>query len=137
MGFWPYYYDEAGERQWDQLFICIWLALNVFPMWFVIYSNKHVKPDAKRDVDYQPFVRFDYQNWSYVQGTIFGLFALPRFLIGWSFFFAVAFTVAFAKWTKSDAQPMMGPRFWITNQITRLGFRIALLMTGLVWVEKK
>lgn len=32
---------------------------------------------------------------------------------------------------------MVGPRFWIANQITRFGFRIALYMTGLVWAEKK
>ena len=137
MGFWFFYYDEAGEWHWHWLFIGVWLALNVLPMWYVIYSNRRVKPNAKRDADYQPFVRLDYKNWSYVQGTIFGLFSMPRFLIGWGFFFVVAFAVAFAKWTKSDAQPMVGPRFWIVNQITRFGFRIALFMTGLVWAEKK
>ncbi len=103
MGIWLFYCDESGEWHFNWLLIGLWLVLNVLPMWYVIYSNRRVKPNGKRDADYQPFVRLDYQNWSYLKGTIFAFFSLPRFLIGWGFFFAVAFVVAFSKWTKSDA----------------------------------
>ncbi len=52
MGFWLIYYDDAGDWHFDLLFIGTWLAINVLPMWYVIYSNSHVKPDSKRDTEY-------------------------------------------------------------------------------------
>lgn len=118
MNFWFTYVDDVGGCHWDWHFIVfMWLLLNVGPVWYTIYFNKHVKPDAVRDANYQPFVRLDYENWSYFKGFIFGLLTWPRFIVGWSAFFACALSVAILKSTKSKDKPLTGWRYWLVNKI--------------------
>jgi hypothetical protein len=132
------YIDENSEEQWNWTFIGLWFALNVFPLWYVIYSNRRVKPDPVRDANFKPFVRFDYPNWSYFIGTFFAVFTLLKFLVGWISFFMAAFSVALAKKTKSDpTQPLVGWPFYFANLMTRVFFRFTLFMAGLIWCEKK
>ena len=53
------------ETRWVPLLL-VWTFINVAPMWWVIYANKRSAYRADRDTGYEPFVRRDYKNWSYV-----------------------------------------------------------------------
>lgn len=59
-------------------------------MWYVIYTNKRSKPDPKRDANFEPFVRHDYNNWSYWKAIFTHFFFWPRFIIGWTGFLCLA-----------------------------------------------
>ena len=52
-------------------------------MWYTIYANKRLRPNPERDAKYAPFVRYDYDQWSYTLAIFTHAFFLPRMVIGW------------------------------------------------------
>lgn len=61
----------------------LWLTLNTCPMWYTIYANRRLRPDPERDAKYAPFVRYDYDQWSYTLAIFTHAFFLPRLILGW------------------------------------------------------
>lgn len=55
-------------------------------MWWVIAKSGKFKPVAERDEGYKPFVRHDYENWSYVWALFTHFLFWPRFFFGWGTF---------------------------------------------------
>ena len=57
------------------------LSSSILP-WYVIWRNKRLKPDAERDIErFKPFVRHDYNQWSYVACIFTHLLFWPRYLL--------------------------------------------------------
>lgn len=82
-----YKWSPLGWTTQTWIYIAIWMVLNVGPMWLTILTNRKSRPDPVRDEKYKAFVRIDYDQWSYFEAIFTHMFFLPRFLIGWSFFF--------------------------------------------------
>jgi|ERR1712216_345149 len=108
----------------------IWFLLNVGPMWWTIYSNKRSRFDPVRDKDWLPFARLDYEKWSYFLACFTHFFMIPRFIMGFAFFFASTFGSAIIC---IGSDPFKLPvwkekicKFWIN-----LTFRAALMCAGM------
>jgi len=65
-------------------FIIGWIILNSLPTWITFYMYSHVKPDMERDKEYMPFVRTDFDQWSYVRAIPNCLMYWPRTFVCWS-----------------------------------------------------
>jgi len=74
-----------SSLSWTTILI-IWTLANCSPMWLTIYTNKNSRPNPIRDANFKPFVRNDYDNWSYSIALFTHFFFLPRFIIGWCIF---------------------------------------------------
>ena len=53
-------------------------------MWLFMYKCKHLKPHPERDAKYAPFVRTDYEEWTWYGIGLRNLFFWPRQIIGWA-----------------------------------------------------
>ena len=61
--------------------LCYMLANCVLP-WYAIWRNKRLRPNKERDLPkYLPFVRNDYDTWSYLECIWTHFFFLPRYII--------------------------------------------------------
>ena len=82
---------QTGQSHWTMASkLLLWTVINVAPIWYTIYSNRRSKYDPKRDKDFKPFVRLDYNKWSYWKAILTHFFFITRFLIGWCAFFATS-----------------------------------------------
>ena len=60
-----------------------WVLLNCALPWYAIWVNGRLKPDSKRDgvERFRPFVRSDYNRWSYLRCIWTHFFFIPRFVM--------------------------------------------------------
>jgi hypothetical protein len=63
------------------LTLTMWSLINVLPMWFTIYKSPHLAYDPKRDDKFEPWIRHDFKNWSYLMAIPFSFLFWPRFLV--------------------------------------------------------
>jgi hypothetical protein len=80
------YFDSFIENKW---WLLLWIIVNCGPMWFVIATNTRSKPDPKLDPRFKPFVRADYNHWSYLHAIWTHLFYLPRLVVCIALFISV------------------------------------------------
>ena len=50
-----------------------------------MYMSRRVRPDPVRDANFKPFVRSDYEKWSYLMVIFTHFFFWPRYLAAWFF----------------------------------------------------
>jgi 1-acyl-sn-glycerol-3-phosphate acyltransferase len=66
---------------WHLKMLVLYILANCAPVWFVIWRNKRLRPDPKRDIEkYKPFVREDMANLSYLSCIWTHMFFWPRYL---------------------------------------------------------
>ena len=70
-----------------EIILPLWIVLNCGPVWLCMFLNKRSKPDPVRDANFLPFVRTDYDKWSYIMTFFTHSFFWPKFVLGWFFFF--------------------------------------------------
>ena len=70
--------------------LLLWIIVNCGPMWVVIATNRRSKPDPKVEPKYRPFVRADYDNWSYFHAIWTHFFYIPRLALCMVLFSSVA-----------------------------------------------
>ena len=56
-----------------------------------MYLSKKIRPDPVRDVNFKPFVRSDYEKWSYLMVIFTHFFFWPRYLAAWFFWLQAVF----------------------------------------------
>lgn len=85
--FWQTYNKRLDRCVWsDWTWLLIWIIMNCSPLWITYYTNKHMRPQKSEAEKYKPFVRNDYDKWSYLLGLFSHFFFLPRCLTGWTIF---------------------------------------------------
>ena len=62
---------------------------------------------------------------------------IPKFILGWTFICLGCFAFRAMRFGKPKDWLLTGIRFTIANEICRFCFRMMLLLSGCVWVEKK
>ena len=66
---------------WHLKMLILWILVNCAPAWYAIYSNARLAYNEKRDEErFKPFVRNDYNSWSYVLCIWTHFFFIPRWL---------------------------------------------------------
>lgn len=106
-------------------------------MWLTIYLNKKCRPNQERDEKFKPFVRVDYDDWSYFFTIFTHFFYFPRIILVW---IIVTITMVgcliLSLGHKRSTKP--GPiRRWLSAKVVGLGSRGMLLMYGFVWLNKE
>ena len=79
---------------WHLQMLVLWILANCALPWYTIWHNKRLRPDPKRDEErFKPFVRSDYDNFSYTRCLWTHFCFLPRFIMHLGImFFAVGMT---------------------------------------------
>ena len=73
---------ESYTTLWHLKMLILWILVNCIMPWIVIYRNKRLRPDKDRDVErFKPFVRSDYDKFSYVACIWTHFFFIPRYLL--------------------------------------------------------
>ena len=81
-----FYFDTVFDNKW---WLLLWVIVNCGPMWFVIATNARSKPDPKLDLRFKPFIRADYDHWSYLHAIWTHLFFIPRLVVCIALFISV------------------------------------------------
>jgi 1-acyl-sn-glycerol-3-phosphate acyltransferase len=113
--------------------VVVWLVINVGPMWWTIYTNKRSRYDNVRDAKYLPFVRFDYVKWSYFNALFTHVLMIPRFVLGFCFFFTACILCAIIC-IGSDPFNLPKSKEWLCKFITASCLRPAFLCAG-IWMR--
>lgn len=67
---------------WYLKMLVVWVLANCALPWYAIWKNKRLKPSEERDEErFKPFVRTDYDNWSYIRCLWTHFFFFPRYLL--------------------------------------------------------
>ena len=71
---------ESYMTLWHLKMLLLWILANCLLPWYAIWRNKRLRPDPARDIErFKPFIRTDYDNWSYIGCIWTHFFFLPRF----------------------------------------------------------
>mmetsp|Transcript_1278 Transcript_1278/g.1722 ORF Transcript_1278/g.1722 Transcript_1278/m.1722 type:complete len:102 (+) Transcript_1278:13-318(+) len=71
---------ESYCTWWHLKALIVYTLTNCAIPWWVIWNNTRLKPDPKRDIaKYQPWVRADTHEWSYVKCIFTHFFFIPRY----------------------------------------------------------
>jgi len=77
---------------WHLKWLIIYTLANASVGWYLMWTNRRVKPDPKRDIErFKPFVRVDYEQWNPFIVPISYFFFIPRVI----FIFTLLFTCMF------------------------------------------
>jgi hypothetical protein len=105
-------------------------------MWLTIYINRKSRPNLEH-VKYKPFLRIDYDNWSYILTIFTHFFFWPRFLIAWFCITSSMIACAFVAIGHSRTQKPGAIRRWLFSRLIGLGGRGAMLSYGIFWCQKR
>ena len=64
----------------------LYCLANWTPMWYMIMTHKRWDPRKNKEKKWEPFIRLDYDEWSYGWTLFTHLFMLPRYF----FLFVIA-----------------------------------------------
>ncbi len=96
--------------------LTMWIVANSAPMWYFIYKNKRIKPNKERDLEkFKPFVRLDYDEWSYFMTIFTHFFFWPRFFACWVIIIVGISTMFVVLIGQKREQPMNPVRLFITS----------------------
>jgi|688.fasta_scaffold462332_1 hypothetical protein len=110
------------------LWLIIWIILNCGPAWYVIYKHKNTQNDVESR--FKPFVRNDYQNWSYLTILWTHFFFLPRFAAGWLLFGSVVLLAKVVFLFHEQGQPKQRWQCFITRTYARWACAAFALVCG-------
>ena len=119
----------------SSFYLLAWWLINVSPAWYTIYSNKKIKPDSERDLPkFQPFVRIDYEHWSYVTVAWTHILFWPRVFLG----FLLWFAAALALFLVTGRNPPQTPnKKWIVEKLIRIFSYLIMFTWGYVSQKRK
>lgn len=106
-------------------------------MWLTIYLNRRLRTKLERDANYKPFVRTDYENWSYVLTIFTHFFFIPRLVLAWAFITSAMIGCAFIAIGHKRSEKAGPIRRWLFSQVVAFGARGSMLMYGMIWCSKQ
>ena len=62
-------------------FLPVYCISNWAPMWYLIYTHKQWDPRKNKEQKWKPFLRIDYDEWSYIWTMFTHLFFIPRYAL--------------------------------------------------------
>lgn len=127
---------EWTKEQW-LFYTAVWTFVNVSPMWYIIYTNKRSAPNSVRDSGYEPWVRNDYNNWSYPKAIVTHFFIIPRLLLAWVPLIIGVIGTKFIEIGHDKSKPYGPARRYIHDKMCRVLSRINALIAGVVWSTTK
>ena len=108
----------------------LYVLANCALPWYAMWKNKNLKPDPKRDTEkFAPWVRIDYDSWSYAMVPFTHFF----FLIRYSCCLGALFTALILNWILcigADIENIGETRKWLIVNTTCLCMRFFMPFFG-------
>jgi len=99
--------------------------------------HRHIKPEFPRDDKYLPFVRTDFEIWSYWKALFTHIFFLPRFIFCWISLTMCAISVFLLSLGRDKSKPLDGFRYDYSMLAVRTSGLLILLGGGVLTLPKK
>lgn len=115
---------------WHLQMLVLYILANCAVPWYVIWSNRRLKPDDKRDTaKFAPWVRLDVNEWSYLRCIFTHFFFIIRYgmLLG---ILLVAFCGGMILSIGANIDNLSPTRQWIVLQYSCLLMRIFCPLFG-------
>ena len=123
---------------WHLQMLVVYILANCALPWYVIWYNQRLKPVEGREAEkFQPFVRIDIHQWSYLRCIFTHFFLLPRLLGVLSFFAIVLGGVLILSIGAKLDENMSDTRRWLISEYVALCMRLFSPIWGVVYYRNR